>query len=198
MSVMVKLGHSQNKKRKNIKSSYLTFLPKDTWLWYYYSHKYDYASRLLSDDERFIFVDDDNKVAIKVIGTFILQLKIGFYLDLFETFVVPFYQNSNVVGYDYLIDSHNEILQTSSRDEAISLNREFKDLCQMKFLNLWTCRTSKYDYIYLIHKSSNLYTFSNMMDQENNVYDLLPFFSSIKLFYNIPWQNNETELLRIW
>ena len=45
--------------------------------------------RLPSDDERFIFVGDDKKVAVEAIGTFRLQLKTEFYLDLFETFVVP-------------------------------------------------------------------------------------------------------------
>ncbi|RDX62780.1 hypothetical protein CR513_58849, partial [Mucuna pruriens] len=128
----------------------LTFVPTDTWwidsgaiiqisvtmqdcLW----------SRPPSDNERFIFVGDDNKVAIETIETFRLQLKTGFHLDLFETFVVPsfrwnlisissldkfwfffFYQNSNVVSYGSLIDnlymldvvnSHNEILQIGSR-----------------------------------------------------------------------------------
>ena len=46
-------------------------------------------SLLPSDDERFIFVGDGKKVAVEAIVTFRLQLKIGFYLDLFETFVVP-------------------------------------------------------------------------------------------------------------
>ena len=46
-------------------------------------------SRLPSDDERFIFVGDGKKVAMEAIGTFRLQLKNGFYLDLFVTFVVP-------------------------------------------------------------------------------------------------------------
>lgn len=38
-------------------------------------------SRPPSDAERFIFVGDGNKVAVEAIGTFILQLKTGFYLD---------------------------------------------------------------------------------------------------------------------
>jgi len=52
--------------------------------WCYYSHK-------PNDDERFIFVADNKKVVVEAIGTFILQLKTGFYLDylIFETFVVP-------------------------------------------------------------------------------------------------------------
>ena len=41
-----------------------------------------------SDDDRFIFVGDDKRVAEEAIGTFRLKLKTGFYLDLFETFVV--------------------------------------------------------------------------------------------------------------
>jgi len=89
-------------------------------------------SRSPSDDERFIFVGDGKKFAMEAIGTFRLQLKTGFYLDLFETFVVPsfqrnlisissldkfgfsfsfgnnkvsLYQNSNMVGSSSLIDN---------------------------------------------------------------------------------------------
>ena len=46
-------------------------------------------SRRPSDDEMFIFVGDGKKFAVEAVGTFRLQLKTGFYLDLFETFVVP-------------------------------------------------------------------------------------------------------------
>lgn len=89
-------------------------------------------SRPPIDTERFIFVGDGNKVAVEAIGTFRLQLKTGFYLDLFETFValsfrlnlisissldksgfscsfgnnkVSLYQNSNFAGSGYLIDN---------------------------------------------------------------------------------------------
>ncbi|RDX84542.1 Copia protein, partial [Mucuna pruriens] len=134
----------KNKKRKNIKDN-LTFVPKDTW-WVDSSATTHISlttqdclwSLLPSDDERFIFVSNGNKVVIEAIETFILQLKIRFLLDLFETFFhgqnwfflffgnnkVRLYQNSNVVGSDSLIDnlymvdvvsSYNEILQTSSR-----------------------------------------------------------------------------------
>lgn len=46
-------------------------------------------SRLQNDAERFIYVDDGNKVAVKAIGTFRLLLKTGFHLDMIETFVAP-------------------------------------------------------------------------------------------------------------
>ena len=79
----------------------LVFVPKDTWwvdsgatthismtmkgcLW----------SRPPSDDERFIFVGDSKKVVVKAIGTFRLHLKIGFYSDLFGTFVVPSFRQN--------------------------------------------------------------------------------------------------------
>ena len=81
----------------------LAFVPKDTWwvdsgatthismtmqgcLW----------SRPPSDDERFIFVGDGKKVAVEPIGTFRLHLKTGFYLDLFETFVVPSFRRNMI------------------------------------------------------------------------------------------------------
>ena len=37
---------------------------------------------------------DGKKVAVEAIGTFRLQLKNGFYLDLFETFVVPSFRRN--------------------------------------------------------------------------------------------------------
>nr|KYP36428.1 Retrovirus-related Pol polyprotein from transposon TNT 1-94 [Cajanus cajan] len=117
----------------------LAFVPRDTWwvdsgatthisvsmqgcLW----------SRRPSDNERFIYVGDGNKVTVEAIGTFRLQLKTGFHLDLFDIFVVPsfrrnlisissldkfgfsysfgnnkfsLYQNSNVDGSGSLIDN---------------------------------------------------------------------------------------------
>ena len=117
----------------------LAYVPKDTWwvdsgatthismsmqscLW----------SRPPSDAERFIFLGDGNKVAVEAIGDFRLLLKIGVYLDLFETFVAPsfrrnlisissldksgfscsfgnnkvsLYENSNLIGSVYLNDN---------------------------------------------------------------------------------------------
>ena len=106
-------------------------------------------SRLPSDDERFIFVGDGNKVAVEAIGTFRLQLKTGFYLDLFETFVVPsfrrnlisissldkfgfscsfgnnkvsLYQNSNMVGSGSLIDNLYMLDVVSSYNEILQIS----------------------------------------------------------------------------
>ncbi|RDX60278.1 hypothetical protein CR513_61593, partial [Mucuna pruriens] len=105
-------------------------------------------SRPPSDDERFIFVGDDNKVAVEAIGTFRLQLKTGFCLDLFETFVVPYfrwnlvsissldrfgfscsfgnnkvslYQNSNVVDSSSLIDNLYMFDVVSSYNEILQI-----------------------------------------------------------------------------
>ena len=72
----------------------LAFVPKDTW-WVNFDATTHISvtiqhclwSQLSSDDERFIFVGDDKRVAVEAIGTFRLQLKTRFYLDLFETFV---------------------------------------------------------------------------------------------------------------
>ena len=106
-------------------------------------------SRPPSDDERFIFVGDGKKVAVEAIGTFGLQLKTGFYLDLFETFVVPsfrrnlisissldkfgfscsfgnnkvsLYQNSNMVGSGSLIDNFYMLDVVSSYNEILQIN----------------------------------------------------------------------------
>jgi len=77
-------------------------------------------------------VGNNKRVVVEAIGTFRLHLKTGFYLDLFETFViqsfrwnlisissldkfgfscslgknkVSFYQNSNLIGFGSLIDN---------------------------------------------------------------------------------------------
>ncbi|RDX94460.1 hypothetical protein CR513_23156, partial [Mucuna pruriens] len=133
----------------------LTFVPTDTWwldsgatthisvtmqgcLW----------SRPPSDDERFIFVGDSNKVAVEAIGTFRFQMKTEFCLDLFETFIVSYfrqnlvsissldrfgfscsfgnnkvslYQNSNVVGSGSLIDNLYMLDVVSSYNEILQI-----------------------------------------------------------------------------
>ena len=45
-------------------------------------------SRPPSDVERFIYLADDNKVIVEVVGTFKLCFKTGLFFDLFETFYV--------------------------------------------------------------------------------------------------------------
>ena len=102
-----------------------------------------------SDDERFIFVGDGKRVAVETIGTFRLQLKTGFYLDLFETFVVPsfrrnlisissldkfgfscsfgnnkvsLYQNSNLIGSGSLIDNLYMLDVNCSYNEILQTN----------------------------------------------------------------------------
>ena len=47
-----------------------------------------------TDGERYIYVGNDNKVAVKVIGLFRLQLDFGCTLDLEETFVVPSFRRN--------------------------------------------------------------------------------------------------------
>jgi len=91
-------------------------------------------------------VGDGKRVAIEAIGTFRLQLKTGFYLDLFETFVVlsfrrnlisisslgkfgfscffrnnkvSLYQNSNIVGSSSLIDHIYMLDVVSSYNEIL-------------------------------------------------------------------------------
>ncbi|RDX98774.1 hypothetical protein CR513_18263, partial [Mucuna pruriens] len=147
---------SQNNKRKKIKgaaegSSQRKKLKKKEEFTCYFCKKSGHMkkqcpNRPPSDDERFIFVGDDNKVAVEAIGTFRLQLKTGFCLDLFETFVVPsfrqnlvsissldrfsfscsfgnnkvsLYQNSNVVGSGSLIDNLYMLDVVSSYNEIL-------------------------------------------------------------------------------
>ena len=134
----------------------LAFGPKDTW-WVDYGATTHISvtmqgclwSRLPSDDERFIFVGDEKKVAVEAIGTFRLQLKIEFYLNLIETFVVPsfrrnlisissldkfgfscsfrnnkvsLYQNSNLIGSGSLIDNFYMLDVNYSYNEILQTN----------------------------------------------------------------------------
>jgi hypothetical protein len=50
--------------------------------------------RKLRDDERYIYVGDDNKAEVKAIGHFRLLLKTGLYLNLFDTFIVPSFRRN--------------------------------------------------------------------------------------------------------
>ena len=54
-----------------------------------------------NDGERFIYVVDDNKVAVEAVRTFRLCFKTGFFLDLFETFCVPTFRR-NLVSISHL------------------------------------------------------------------------------------------------
>ena len=47
-----------------------------------------------TDGKRYIYVGNNNKVAMKVIGLFRLQLDYGWTLDLEETFVVPSFRRN--------------------------------------------------------------------------------------------------------
>ncbi|RVX10077.1 Retrovirus-related Pol polyprotein from transposon TNT 1-94 [Vitis vinifera] len=51
-------------------------------------------SRMPTDGERYIYVGNSNKVAVKAIGLFRLQLDSGCTLDLEETFVVPSFRRN--------------------------------------------------------------------------------------------------------
>jgi hypothetical protein len=46
------------------------------------------------DGERYIYVGDDNKAEVEVIGHFRLLLKTALYLNLFDTFVVPSFRRN--------------------------------------------------------------------------------------------------------
>ena len=47
-----------------------------------------------TNDERYIYVGNGNKAAVKVVGLFRLQLDSGCTLDLKETFVVPTFRRN--------------------------------------------------------------------------------------------------------
>ena len=51
-------------------------------------------NRMPTDGEKYIYVGNDNKVAVNVIGIFILQLDSSCTLDLDETFVVPLFRRN--------------------------------------------------------------------------------------------------------
>ena len=74
----------------------LTLVPRHTW-WldsaattHISVSMQDFLScRKASDDERYIYVGDGNPMKVEAIGNFILSLRIGFFLDLIGTPVVP-------------------------------------------------------------------------------------------------------------
>ena len=118
-----------------------------------------------SDAERFIYVGDGNKVAVETRGTFRIQLKTGFYLDLFETFVassfrqnlisissldkssfscsfgnnnVSLYQNSTFIGSGSLIDNLYMLNVISSYNEILQTNScGTKQKLSENFVTLW-------------------------------------------------------------
>ena len=80
----------------------LIFVPENTW--WVDSSAISHISLTMHgclwswlDDERFIFVGDNKRVALEVIGTFRLQLKTEFYLNLFEAFVVPSFRRNLIL-----------------------------------------------------------------------------------------------------
>lgn len=50
---------------------------------------------------KFIYLEDNNKVSVKVTGVYRLRLESGFYLDLDETFCKPFFKR-NLIYVSYL------------------------------------------------------------------------------------------------
>ena len=75
-----------------------------------------------SGAERFIYVADDNKVAMEVVGTFKLYFSTRLFLDLFETFYVPSFRRNLVFvsrldksGYHSSFENNNvSLLQNSN------------------------------------------------------------------------------------
>ena len=66
-------------------------------LWCHYSHKYvptELSLEPLNDAKRFINVGDGKMAKVEALGTFRLLLKIGVYLDLEETYVVPSFRRN--------------------------------------------------------------------------------------------------------
>jgi hypothetical protein len=75
--------------------------------------------RKLRDDERYIYVGDDNKAEVEAIGNFRLVLKTGLYLDLLYTFVVPSFR-WNLISI-FALDKLD--FSCSFRDEKFGLYR---------------------------------------------------------------------------
>ena len=108
---------------------------------------------------------DEKKVVVEAIGTFRLLLKTKFYLDLFETFVVPsfrrnlisissldkfgfsfsfrnnkvsLYQNSNIVGSSSLIDNLYMLDVVSSYNEMLQTSSDgTKQKLNENWATLW-------------------------------------------------------------
>ncbi|RDY14722.1 hypothetical protein CR513_00168, partial [Mucuna pruriens] len=91
----------------------------------YYSHKCDYE---WFDDEKFIFLSDDNKVTVEAIETFRFQLKIEFHLDLFKIFVVSYFRQNLIFisildKFDFFSFGNNQVsLYQNSMDSSSLIN----------------------------------------------------------------------------
>jgi hypothetical protein len=73
----------------------------------------------LRDDERYIYVGDDNKTKVKSITYFRLLMKTGLYLNLFDTFIVPSFRR-NLISI-FALDKLD--FSCSFRDENFGLYR---------------------------------------------------------------------------
>jgi len=80
-----------------------------------------------SDDERFIYVADDNKVVVGVVGTFRLCSKTGLFLDLFETFYVLSFRR-NLVSVSCLDKSG---YHCSFENNKVSLFQNLNIICSI-------------------------------------------------------------------
>ncbi|RVW43382.1 Retrovirus-related Pol polyprotein from transposon TNT 1-94 [Vitis vinifera] len=81
-------GFGANKKRKRDNKGKQTAVSETS------KQKGCLRSRMPTDGERYIYVGNGNKVAVKAIGLFRLQLDSGCTLDLEETFVVPSFRRN--------------------------------------------------------------------------------------------------------
>ncbi|KAF7825185.1 Retrovirus-related Pol polyprotein from transposon TNT 1-94 [Senna tora] len=77
-------------------------------------------SRMSNDDERYIYIGNDNRIAIKVIRDFRIHVYNGLYLDLEDTFVVPSFK-CNLISISCL-DNSGYICSFENGLLSISLN----------------------------------------------------------------------------
>ncbi|RVX00806.1 Retrovirus-related Pol polyprotein from transposon TNT 1-94 [Vitis vinifera] len=102
-------------------------------------------SRIPTDGERYIYVGNGNKVAVKAIGLFRLQLDSGCTLDLEETFVVSSFRRN--------------LIYVSCLDKC-GYYCSFRN--GMQYFITFIDDYSRYGYLYLIHeKSQSLDVFKN-------------------------------------
>ncbi|RDX85157.1 hypothetical protein CR513_33690, partial [Mucuna pruriens] len=123
-------------------------------------------SRPPRDDERFIFVDDGNKVVVKDIETFILQLKTWFHLDLFETLLGEIFEPLDLLNFEVCVEcikgKQAVIRKLGAKRTKDVLELVHTNICG-PFPTTWNGKQcfitfidyySRYSYLYLIHEKS--------------------------------------------
>jgi hypothetical protein len=84
------------------------------------------SHRRLSDVEKYIYSGDSNKTEVEPIGHFKILLNTGFYLDLYEIFVVPSFRRNLISVFG--LDKNGFSCKFENRNFSLFLESDFDKL----------------------------------------------------------------------